>query len=321
MPSTDGARPRWPSGFDMVVHADWSAHPAKRWLAVARRVGDQYAVEAPIPAPIDLLGWLTTEGARGSVLLGLDVPLGVPAAWGALVGIGSFRELLEVLMRDEARAASFFAAATRPEEIGPWRPFYPARPGGSRRVHLLEGLGLASMYQLLRQCDQATDERSAAGALFWTLGPKQPGKAAISAWRDILLPAIATLGDRVGLWPFDGVLNTLRERSVVIAEAYPAELGLRLGLEVPGRGWSKRRRTDRVRQGQAMLAWAGQRGAVLSRDLHEAIVDGFGDAPTGEDRFDAVVGVLGMLSVLGDKGWEAVGGSCRELEGWSLGLD
>lgn len=312
--------------LDLVAHADWSAHPSKRWVAMATRVGETYRVEAPVPAPADLVDWLRARADGGRVVLGLDVPLGVPAAWGALVGVASFRALLDILARDAGRGASFFTPATRPEEIGPWRPFYPARPGGARQAHLLAALGLTSMDQLLRRCDRATAERGAAGALFWTLGPKQPGKAALSAWREVLLPAIGTLGDRLGLWPFDGGLDVLSVRPVVIAEAYPAELGWRLGLPAPGRGWSKRRRADRARQGRVLLGWAEGQGVELVEVLRGEIADGFGEEPTGEDRFDAVVGVLGMLAVVartpsGSAPRPADGGGEEVvLEGWLLGL-
>ena len=310
--------------FDLVAHADWSTHPAKRWVAVAARVGATSRVEAPVPAPEDLVHRLHARARGGRLLLGLDVPLGVPEAWAALVAVRSFRELLAMLAQDGARAATFFAPATRPEEISAWRPFYPARPGGARQAHLLEALGLASMDQLLRRCDRATAERGAAGALFWTLGAKQPGKAAISAWRDLLLPAMDMWGEQLGLWPFDGGLAALAERPVVIAEAYPAALGLRLGLTAPGRGWSKRRRADRAQQGRVVLGWADQRGVVLTEELRAQVADGFGEGPTGEDRFDAVVGVLGMLDSLGEGGvsWEGMPSSALyKVEGWLFGLN
>lgn len=306
--------------FDVVAHADWSLHPAKRWVAVATRAGGAYRVEAPVPAPIDLVESVRARGGGGHLFLGLDVPLGVPAAWGAVVGVGSFRSLLDILARDEERAASFFSPATRPEDISPWRPFYPARPGGARQARLLAALGLTSMDQLLRRCDRATAERGAAGALFWTLGPKQPGKAAISAWREVLLPALASGGDQLGLWPFDGGLAALSARRAVIAEAYPAELGLRLGLPAPGRGWSKRRPADRVRQGRALLGWSGQHGVELAEGLRGEIANGFGEEPTGEDRFDAVVGVLGMLAALEREVRHGSPAKGDALEGWMLGL-
>lgn len=324
MPSSDGASPRRGSGPDVVAHADWSTHPAKRWVALARQDGHRFVAAPPVPSPEPgaLLAWLRAKAGGGRVLLGLDVPLGVPEAWGHRTGIASFRELLAVLQQDETRAASFFTPASRPEEITPWRPFYPARPGGARQRHLLDALGVSSMEALLRQCDRATDHRPAAGALFWTLGPKQPGKAAISAWRDVLLPALGDGKDGIGLWPFDGALAQLTACRVVVVEAYPADLGLQLGVPSPGRGWSKRRQADRRRIGATLARWSGQHGVALDDVLAAELADGFGEAATGEDRFDAVVGMLGMLAHLSSvrAGGGAVASAGGALEGWMFGM-
>jgi len=69
------------------------------------------------------------------------------------------------------------------------------------------------------------------------------------------------------------------------------------------------------------LAWAEKANIELSRTLVEQLRDGFGSAGDGEDRFDTVVGLLGMLAVV--RGYRAVGiPSTREVhrvEGWILG--
>lgn len=70
-----------------------------------------------------------------------------------------------------------------------------------------------------------------------------------------------------------------------------------------------------------MLAWAVTQGVVLSAALREEIADGFGDAPTGEDRFDAVVGVLGMLAVLPSPRLTLAWGPETALEGWLFGME
>ena len=85
-------------------------------------------------------------------------------------------------------------------------------------------------------------------------------KAAISAWRDLLLPALAG-PNPPALWPFDGAMLPLllAANRVVIAETYPAEAMRQLGLRMGG---SKRRHADRMalvpalRQSMAALSAA-----------------------------------------------------------------
>ena len=103
-------------------------------------------------------------------------------------------------------------------------------------------LGLGDPSGLSRACDRATAERPAGAPLFWTLGANQTGKAAISAWRDLLLPALASPAPP-RLWPFDGDLHALlAEGGIVLAETYPAEALRQLGLKLTV---SNRRQADR----------------------------------------------------------------------------
>ena len=63
--------------------------------------------------------------------------------------------------------------------------------------------------------------------MFWTLGAKQVGRAAIAGWSQFLVPAL----DRIRLWPFEGALRDLcSPLSVVVCETYPAEFYGHLGL-------------------------------------------------------------------------------------------
>ena len=59
--------------------------------------------------------------------------------------------------------------------------------GMTRAAHAT-ALGWHGAAALSRACDRATAERPAGAPLFWTLGANQSGKAAIAAWRDMLLP-------------------------------------------------------------------------------------------------------------------------------------
>ena len=59
----------------------------------------------------------------------------------------------------------------------------------------------------------------------------------------------------------------------------------------------------------------------LDPTLNTQIQQGFGPSPDGEDRFDAVIGLLGMLNVLigGRPSGEPTSVPVQVLEGWILG--
>lgn len=266
------------------------------------------------------VGGLITRIERGDkVALGLDLPIGLPAAYAKRCGVREFRDLLPHLGR--GAWASFFDVAERPEEVSLGRPFYPRRgTAGVRQSQLVQGLGLETSADLLRRCDRATAQRNAAGSLFWTVGAKQVGKAAISGWREVVTPLLETLGDRAGLWPFDGELGHLqRDRSLVIAETYPAEFYARFGF--PRAGWSKRKPSDRRQRFHDVLRWTRGKPVTLGRDLWRRGDAGFGTGGDGEDAFDSVIGAVGMVACLTGSLTNAEPGddTTRRVEGWILG--
>ena len=309
---------------DLVVHADWGFAAGKRWMAVARRSGGRYRAGAP--EPVGDLGtfWdrLRDRAEGGHVLAGFDVPIGVPRVWAEAAGVGSFPDLLTAL--GAGRWRRFYDLVRSPGEIAPERPFYPAGNGaGSRRADVVEALGAADFDALRRRCERATATRRAANPLFWTVGGQQVGRAAIVGWRDLLAPELQRDPGALALWPFDGPLGALvRDRPLVVAETYPAEAGLHLGLPAPGRGWAKTSQDGRRAQAPALLSWADRRGVALADALRDQIADGFGGRRAAEDPFDAVVGLLGMLEVA--LGHRAPGApddhAVRSVEGWILGL-
>ncbi len=307
----------------LVAHADWGSRADKRWLARARLMADgRYCASAPEPVgpPGQLLLWLAEEAAGGAVFLGFDFPIGLPQAYARAAGITSFLDLLPRLGMGEWSA--FYLPAERPPQIGLRRPFYPLRPGGARRQHLLDGLGLADGAALWRRCDVLTFGRGSAAPLFWTLGANQAGKAAIVGWRDVLAPALRSGRPPLALWPFAGPLHALLgEGQIVAAETYPAECYHHLGLINGGKRWSKRRQADRAALAPRLLAWAANAGVALAPALVAAIQDGFGPAAGGDDPFDAVIGLFGMLNVvLGYRpSGEPEDETVREIEGWILG--
>lgn len=313
----------------LVAHADWSTTPRKRRLAVARRVGDGYHVSAPQPIaqpaalPARLIRQAATDADRPVVLLGLDLPLGVPAAYAARAGITDFAAWLPRLGAVDPWR-NFYLPAAAPDEIGLYRPFYPARPGGARQSHLLTGLQLASPAALRRLCDHATVRRRAAAPLFWAMGAQQVGKAAISGWRDLVVPARrAAPPGAVALWPFDGRwpdLAAAAQPVCVLAEAYPAEYVAQLGVDF-GR-ISKRNPAARAVVGAQLAAWADAHAVTLSDELRAALRAGFGPGAAGEDPLDAVIGVCGLLNVVLHALPDMPDGlppSVRHVEGWIFG--
>lgn len=310
--SVNGMRP----SPKRVVHADWSVAPKKRWAARADRLPHgAYAVGTPkLVTPAELL-----DIARGtSTLIGFDFPIGLPASYAARVGATSFSELVPLLGSGDW--SSFFEVAHSRSEISLQRPFYPHRVGGTKREHLVEGLGLRSADDLFRACEVAEGRR--ACPLFWTLGGNQVGKGALSGWREVLQPALAT--GAVDLWPFDGAFDDLLARGrTVIVETYPGDVYPYVGATLPktASGSGKRSQASRAASAQGIAAWARRANLVLSAELELELRDGFGRSDDGEDRFDAIVGLLGMLAVvLGERpvGIPASDEMSR-VEGWILG--
>jgi hypothetical protein len=109
---------------------------------------------------------------------------------------------------------------------------------------------------------------------------------------------------------------------VVVVETYPREFYVPLGF--PTRGWSKRRQSDRVARGRELLRWARRNGIALDPHARQQVSDGFGASKLGEDPFDALVGLLGMIGVVrgqlpGSDPPRGASPSVRTVEGWILG--
>ena len=260
-----------------------------------------------------MLPRLGRQASGGCVFVGFDFPIGLPMAYAERTGVTSFREVLPELGRGVWDR--FFEPAERPEEISLHRPFYPRRPGGTKREHLQRGLGLDAG-ALFRVCDRATGARRAASPLFWTLGAQQVGRGAIVGWQDVLQPALDDPRLEIAIWPFDGPLDELfAPGRIVVAEAYPTEFYGHLGVSFAGTG--KGKQAARAANGVALRAWSLQRGLALETELETGLGEGF----ASHDAFDAVVGLFGMLNVLtkyrapGEPDDERV----RRIEGWMLG--
>jgi hypothetical protein len=213
---------------------------------------------------------------------------------------------------------NFYEPATRPVEISITRPFYPRVPGGTSKQHLLSGLGLAQSEDLLRRCDHATETRGRACEMFWTLGANQVGRAAIQGWQYVLAPAVRE--GSISIWPFDGDLQfLLAGGGIVVVEAYPAETYGHLGMP---RNFGKRSPEARKSQARLIFDWCQGNGVCLDSQLGSAIDDGFGCTEAGEDRFDALIGLLGLVEVARDPSAAVVPDDhfVRNTEGWIVGM-
>lgn len=305
---------------ELIVHCDWSTSASKRWVAAGQLSSTGcYEVTGPILVGGTDLFFSRLRGKvpTGTILAGFDFPMGVPRAYAERAGFGRFPDML--LRLGEGPWADFYKPAARPDEISLARPFYPRTAGGTRKQHLVDGLGLRHPEELLRQCERRTALRGNACVIFWTLGANQVGRAAIQGWRDLLAPAVR---DRsISIWPFDGELPVLlASDGITVVETYPAETYGHLGLP---RGFGKRSRKGRSGQARAILAWCERNAIRLKADLAANIERGFGDAETGEDAFDALIGLLGMIEVVCDPSRCIVpqDAAVRGIEGWILGTE
>jgi hypothetical protein len=300
----------------VVCHADWGTSPHKRWIAHACLESGHYEAHAPklVGDRHELISRIRTDvGEAGSALVGFDFPIGIPAAYAASIEVTDFKEFLIKLGTKQWK--DFYSVCEKPSEVSQYRPFYPFKPGGTSHKHLLSALGMNCIDDLRRQCDLMTAERNAACSLFWTLGANQVGKGAIIGWRDVIAPALRN-DSPAKLWPFDGVLgDLLRPGRLVVAETYPAEsCRWLLGKPLKGKG----RLDVRKSASTALFRWVQKRGVRLHPDLKQVIEQGF---PMGDDAFDAVIGLFGMLEVvLGHRAsGEPSDTATTDIEGWILG--
>ncbi len=309
----------WPS---LIAHADWGTDKRKRQVAVAWLSctgGDSqgcYVVKslAPAAGTGEFFGQLCESAEPGQAMIGFDFPLGLPRKYAAAAGIRAFPAFLEAFGSPPWQ--SFHLVATLPDEITLYRPFYPMRPGSSRREDLQLALGLSAR-DLRRRCE-GTD----AEALFWTLGGKQVGKGALIGWQ--LIAAARRAKPGILLWPFDGSLPELLtgQRQPVVAETYPREYYRHLGPPAVHGRWSKRRKADRLRLIPGLLAWAAALPAEWDASIRRQVESGFSDDRNGEDEFDAIIGLLAMIAVVTgaiDAGVPADDPAVLSTEGWILG--
>jgi hypothetical protein len=301
----------------IICHADWGFSAKKCWLAQAKLGSDgRYTAHCPnyIENHTGLIPSIRRQiKEAGCAVLGFDFPIGIPTSYARMAEVADFKTFLRGL--GQAEWADFYNVARTRSEISVHRPFYPFRPGRARQAHLLSALGVDNIDDLRRECEKKRAGRRAACPLFWTLGASQVGKGATVGWREVLAPALRD-DEAVLLWPFDGRLNDLLLLGkIVIVETYPTECyGWFFAEPLKGKGKLEVRSKAR----DSLIEWANSESVELDPALTRTIQEGF---PEGDDAFDAVVGLFGMIEVV--LGRRATGepseDRIRKVEGWILG--
>jgi hypothetical protein len=284
---------------DRVAHADWGTAPAKRALASAELQDGAFRAHAPsiFGNSGRLLEDMGLHGRQETTLLGFDFPMGLPRAYAAQAGADRYVSWLRSLPDD----TMLFDVATHIADVSPARPFFPQNitvksPGIKSQFRQALGLSAADV---LRRCDRKHCTRNAASEMFWCLGASGVGKATVAGWRDTLRPALHDPNRRFSVWPFDGQLQDLLAASdAVLVETYPADVYLQLGLAIGRPGASKTRQEDRRADAKRLLDWCAEHAVLPDQQLTEQILDGFGPSRSGEDPFDAVIGLFGMIDTL-----------------------
>ena len=307
---------------DLVAHADWGTAPAKRAVASAHLQDGCFRARAPsiFGNSGRLLDDMGLHGRRGRTLLGFDFPIGLPRTYAEQAGVDRYVSWLRSLPDD----TTLFDVAADIADVSAARPFFPQNitvksPGIKAKFR--DALGL-SAEDVLRRCDRKHCTRNAASEMFWCLGASGVGKATLAGWRDTLRPALRDPNRRFSVWPFDGQLADLLAASdAVLVETYPADGYVQLGLSIGHPGASKTRQEDRRADARRLLEWCAEHAVLPDEPLTEQILDGFGPSPSGEDPFDAVVGLFGMIDTL----HRAVepelpdDPAIRSVEGWMFG--
>lgn len=203
------------------LSADWSKEPRKRAVYIADLKERRICREARSDWKLDSLIGLGEElSAEGSVLVGVDVVLGVPRSYWKLVLADSrygqptdFVDWLSGLSGN----SGFFDPKTRAKKHQQWRvdrPWFhvpPASEGGLKSFTGKADDGL------LRSIEQATKAKPA----FAVSGiPGVVGYGTRDFWRE-LVPRLESHRN-FAVWPFEGGLaDLLGTNRIVLAETYP----------------------------------------------------------------------------------------------------
>lgn len=157
-----------------------------------------------------------------------------------------------------------------------------------------------------RKCD----EESKGESVYFLLGSKQVGKAALQFWFEVLQPLRERFQNRLAVWS----LESLRNRDVVVAECYPA---LYVKPVYGSRISNKRNKTEREKALSRLLDDNKTRCEVTNKT--------WDDAASSDHSFDMFTTAYYILQEM-EKGRENILSypkknlECETVEGWMLGL-
>ena len=270
-----------------VVSADWSKHARKRSVYIAdlqqRRIR---RAEGHAWHLASLLTLATDLARHGSVLVGIDLALGVPRDYWRRVRDGRRRRqpvtFLDWLCELDP-TSGFFQTTDDPHRWRVDRPWFAVPPGhgGLRSFTAQAGDGFR------RRLDHATQ----AKPLFAVSGmPGTVGSGTRDFWK-ALIPVLARKRD-FAIWPFEGELPDLfATPQIVLAETYPAlAYAVALATDLPTHrlrvAKTHHAARDRVCGHLAQMPWVVANGVDLG-DL--------GPTRTNEDDFDAHLTAAAIL--------------------------
>ena len=277
------------------VSADWSKYEKKRSVYVAdlreRRIRSRRPEGGREWNLKSLLVLARELSARGSVLVGIDLALGVSRGFWRLMldAPGQNRPASFIhWLRGHTHSRRFFRTATDPSDWRVDQPWFevPSGPGGLGKFTKKVDDGF------LRRVERATS----AKPLFAVSGiPGTVGSGTRDFWRE-LVPWLN--GERdFTIWPFEGQLDSLlASRGIVFAETYP-------GLAYAA-GLADRLPSHRIRVSKSDRKEVGQNEREKACEILERAawvkandVD-LGDlalARAGEDDFDAHLTAAAVL--------------------------
>ena len=228
-----------------MICADWGKESRKRSVYVADVV--QRTIRRLESDAWTLTGILRNPemwASRGTVVVAIDAPLGIPASFLSAVArlqpLAPPRGFLNVLEWAK-KQQNFFVATSRPEDWRVERPFFavPGVPGGLTAYRTAAG-------RLSVNLDRTIDRLTRANTAFATSGiPGSVGSGACALWRE--LQTLLQPGRNFRVWPFDGKLDDMIGTApVIVGEMYPraAYATALLDSEAAARPQLKVKKTD-----------------------------------------------------------------------------
>jgi len=206
-----------------IICADWSKNSTRRAAYVAEIPARVVKCLGRGPFTLQSLVHAASAYARdGSVLVGVDAPLGAPRSLLAEthrdLGVPPTATFVDWLPK-AASWPDFLSRAVEGEPWSPLRPFFRVPAGGDARNRMFRAMRERGV-EPLREVDKVT----AAKSPFILAGiPGSVGSSAVDLW-----PALAAIvvnrPGAVRWWPFDQAQPESGDTGVVLAEMYPRAL-------------------------------------------------------------------------------------------------